>query len=130
MGNKQTLIKKVLTFCEGKVEYSDITQICSSLKNSDKLQQEKEANIIVGTVYLIKSGKFYKIGRSNSTGRRHYELSIQLPQSVEVIHSINTDDPVGIEGYWHNRFREKRKNGEWFELSPNDIRAFKRRKFM
>jgi hypothetical protein len=31
-----------------------------------------------GYVYLAKSGRHYKIGRSNSIGRREYELAIQL----------------------------------------------------
>ncbi len=131
MGNKETLIKKLFAFCESKDEYSDIVHICSSLQLPDKLEGKKNENPpITGAVYLLKSGRHYKIGRSNSIGRRHYELSIQLPEASKVIHSINTDDLIGIEAYWHNRFKSKRKNGEWFELSQEDIRAFKRRKFM
>ena len=130
VGNKQTLIKKVTAYCADKAEYSDIVKICLALQPKDKPKNEKEDVLVIGSVYLIKSGKYYKVGRSNSAGRRHYELSIQLPESADIIHSINTDDPVGIEVYWHNRFKDKRKNGEWFELSQEDIRAFKRRKFM
>ena len=78
----------------------------------------------------MKSGRFYKVGRSNSAGRREYELAIQLPERATKIHEIRTDDPVGIEEYWHKRFESRRKNGEWFELNASDIKAFRRRKFL
>ena len=85
---------------------------------------------MVGYVYLIKSGRHHKVGRTNSVGRRERELEIQLPEKAATVHVIKTDDPVGIEGYWHQRFADRRRNGEWFELSREDVAAFKRRKFM
>ncbi len=84
----------------------------------------------IGFVYLLKVAKYFKIGRSSSFERRSRELAIQLPEKAKTVHIIRTDDPVGIELYWHRRFEPKRKNGEWFELNAQDVKAFKRRKFM
>ena len=78
----------------------------------------------------MKAGVYFKIGRSSSFERRSRELAIQLPERAERVHVIRTDDPIGIELYWHRRFESKRKNGEWFELSSQDVKAFKRRRFM
>jgi hypothetical protein len=83
-----------------------------------------------GSVYMLKLGKHYKIGKSFSVPRRHREITIELPEKPDVVHVITTDDPSGIEAYWHKRFADKRTNGEWFALAREEIGAFRRRKFM
>jgi hypothetical protein len=131
-GNRQQFASRILTFCRGRGGYEDIATICATAltvrdaESEDDGMPEEDS----GFVYLIKSGRFYKIGRSNSVGRREYELAIQLPEKAATVHTIRTDDSVGIEEYWHKRFNRKRKNGEWFALESSDVAAFRRRKFM
>jgi hypothetical protein len=134
LGRKQEFLSKVVEYCGTRPEFGDILALCSayrpprSASTDEPGQTETDQNI--GFVYLIRSGRFYKIGRSNAAGRREREIALQLPEKSSTVHVIRTDDPVGIERYWHGRFDENRKNGEWFELSAADIAAFKRRKFM
>ena len=85
-----------------------------------------EPKVASGFVYLMKSGRHYKIGRTSSVGRRGSELAIKIPVPPKTIHIIETDDPVGVESYWHRRFADKRGEGEWFELTAEDVKGFKR----
>lgn len=131
LGSKSIAAKQIMDYCRTRAGYEDVIKICEPVaidSKKDDVKREDEAEI--GFVYLLKSGRHYKIGRSNSAGRREYELAIQLPDKVVNVHTIRTDDPAGIEAYWHNRFAAKRRGGEWFNLDAADVNAFRRRKFM
>lgn len=137
LGSKADRLSKVAEFCRGREGYEQVLAICESGLADVKASVDSESGDTsvgevpdVGFVYLLKSGRHFKIGRSNATGRREYELRIQLPEKAGIVHEIRTDDPVGIEAYWHRRFEAKRKNGEWFALDAQDVKAFRRRKFM
>lgn len=130
LGKKKERVAALRAYCLGQ-GLEDVAALCEPIAGAPikaRVEQEPGAEKEFGFVYLIKSGRFYKIGRTNALGRRERELAIQLPDRAKVVHSIKTDDPVGIEAYWHKRFQDRRKNGEWFELIPQDVSAFRRRK--
>jgi hypothetical protein len=91
---------------------------------------DADSSLIDGHVYMLKLGKHYKIGRSESVPTRHRQINLELPEKAVLVHKIATDDCVGVEKYWHDRFAARRTNGEWFALTRQDVAAFKRRKFM
>lgn len=127
-GNVDARLEQAVAFCERHSEFADVLALLQD-RTSASLDSRLSSFRVKGFVYLIQSGKSCKIGRSNAAGRRLRELAIQLPQKPDTIHVIETDDPEGIEAYWHRRFADKRQEGEWFRLSPDDIAAFKRRRF-
>lgn len=128
--NKSTLITKVVEFCKANPGYDDVLELFKPAIEVNGSDESKTLSFGIadrfGEVYLFKSGRYYKIGMTRDIARRGSELKVLLPEKMDLIHSIKTDDPSGIEAYWHKRFEAKRMNGEWFDLTPADIRAFKR----
>jgi hypothetical protein len=133
LGTKTEIATKIIAHLSGQEEYADVVTACEQLTKTvtDELPAQSDSGMILnGFVYLMKSGRNYKIGATNDIGRRGREIGIELPDPANTIHVIRTDDPFGIEAYWHKRFAAKLKNGEWFELDRADVSAFRRRKFM
>lgn len=127
LGTKEELACKVMEYCSEKIGYDDVIDLCRIIPGKFCEEENKDCDgVSVGEVYLFKSGRHYKIGKTNDTVRRGNEIRIQLPEKMDLIHSIKTDDPSGVEAYWHRRFAGKRGLGEWFDLSGSDVKCFKR----
>lgn len=126
-GSLNNIPARFAEWVKGKDEYADIAEMLGerpAIQPPEALPSTKE-----GLVYLIRSGPHYKIGRSDELERRVKQIRVALPEVASLVHSIRTDDPAGIEAYWHRRFADRRANGEWFKLSSADVAAFKRRKY-
>lgn len=133
---KHELITRVRDYCETTGGYEDVIKACDAALDvtpKTNKQTRPEPTAVHGFVYMIGcgSGK-YKIGRTNSPLRRHREIRLDIPFATSLVHSIATDDPAGIEAYWHKRFEVKQIPGtqEFFKLDAADVAAFKRRKVM
>jgi hypothetical protein len=138
-GNRSVLFKKLIEFCGKNPQYHDVESILRSQPATMETISENldlETSSQDGYVYLISAQAAYKIGCTRAPYRRAAEIANQSAKGAELLHLISTDDPVGIEKYWHGRFSEKRlagvnkQSGEWFALTFEDVKTFKRRKFM
>jgi hypothetical protein len=131
-GGKAGLLSQAIAYCKRNYipDVLSILDSAAELKTEPEPRESSGDEFPLGYVYLLHSGRHYKIGKTNSIGRREYEIFLQLPERTKTVHVIKTDDPKGIESYWHRRFAARKKNGEWFELKPEDVKAFRRRKFM
>lgn len=138
LGNRPDIIRKLVDYCSTRPKedehsgYDDVLQICKPLleeiavepKKVDPSKPESKPKVRWGYVYLFESVGLYKIGYSYNVIRRGQELSWLLPNKGVLIHAIRTDDPRGIEDYWHSRFAGKRAHAEWFRLSDSDVATF------
>ncbi|MDE0694337.1 MAG: GIY-YIG nuclease family protein [Boseongicola sp.] len=78
-------------------------------------------------VYLAKSANQgrYKIGHAKDAEARIVGQRTTDP-SLDLIHKIETRDPVGVERYWQDLFQEQRLDREWFDLNKGHVDYFRK----
>jgi fermentation-respiration switch protein FrsA (DUF1100 family) len=128
LGSKPQRALRVVSFCESNPGYDAVADMWRQVPQAEIVDDIDSTPGALGYVYLLKHGarREYKIGRTNNPLRREGEIGIDLPEKLQPVHYIETDDPSGVEAYWHTRFAAKRKEGEWFGLTQQDVSAFKR----
>ena len=112
--NWQEMPREFAEWASNKADWSDVALICSRSMAKTTRMAKKGAEL--GTVYLLRSGRYHKIGKSNSVGRREYELGLNTPEPCRLVHVIKTDDPNGIERYWLKRFEGKKRTESGFSF--------------
>jgi hypothetical protein len=129
LGTKTDIARKLAGYCDERQEFQHVSTFYRLELDGDTSDIEPaliEPPSTLGYVYLLKFRSDYKIGASNDPDRRYGEVATQMPEAMIKVHTIKTDDPFGVEKYWHQRFDSRRLKGEWFRLSQADVRAFKK----
>jgi hypothetical protein len=129
-GSKAGLVDRAVVYCIERGTHAQTLAILSEAKTASPVVPDAgglDTPGDYGFVYLAEGHRGeYKIGRTNLVDRRLGELGAKAPVEYRLIHEIKTDDPAGVESYWHRRFANKHMRGEWFKLTAADVRAFKR----
>lgn len=83
---------------------------------------ENSKNKAVGYIYLLSTNVgYYKIGRAMNLEERLTDHRRAYPVEITVEHSIRVSDVFTCELYLLKQFREKRLQGEWFSLTPDEV---------
>lgn len=130
LGKRADLLRRLFMFALDHPQYSAVINIVKPILDKSAVDIEVVSPVVPSTpgqVYLMKSDKHFKIGKTSNLDRRTREIKLVVPGKLDMVHSFETDDPEGIERYWHRRFAHKRVEGEWFLLDASDVAAFKRR---
>ena len=80
-----------------------------------------------GVVYVLKSAYGYKVGRTNNIPARMRAFGVHLPIVYTIPLCAWFDDCVVAEKRYHDMFQAKRINGEWFDLTDDDIHMIRTR---
>lgn len=118
---------KVCPNCGYIFEYASRTPEKKQKVNEENepIWKNKKENVNVdGVVYLLQSDKYFKIGKTTDFSRRKKQIKLQLPFEANEVHSIRNNNIDLLELHWHNRFKNKRKNGVWFKLSSSEVLEF------
>ena len=92
------------------------------LSEEEKIKRlEKKRIIKEGYIYVIKSGKYHKIGRTLNFKHRIKKYITENPNKVKIILCKKVNDYIGVENRLHSELKNKNYNREWFKLENEDI---------
>ena len=105
------------------------------IKMCQSVQGIERANVILewaqsgkqpGFIYLLRSSSgYWKIGLTSAPENRRKTFDVKLPFEIAYEHLIPTNEMKKAETWLHRKFANKRVNGEWFNLSPEDVEWIK-----
>lgn len=72
-------------------------------------------------VYVLKSGKSYKIGISKDVAERLRNLQTGNPIEIALVSAAFLENAPRFESRLHEAFSDYRTRGEWFELPPEKV---------
>lgn len=124
-----TIINKVLLFkirssknLKKFIALINFQEIVTIKNAEDLLRFSADLNVDFGFVYIIKSDFGYKIGMSKSIHDRTRIFNVKLPIQWDFERVYCLKEYKLLEKFLHSKFESKKINGEWFNLSEEDLK--------
>jgi hypothetical protein len=96
--------------------WEKLARIESDPINKEKIKQPKN-----GFIYVVKSGGFYKIGRTKNRKRIKTYIT-ENPNEIEVCLFIESKDCEKTEKILLEKYRPFHYRGEWFAISEGHLK--------
>lgn len=106
---------------EARANISEAKKLATEREEKEKLNKVKRAGGCIGYIYLIKSSYGYKIGKTINLKQRSKLFGVLMPFKFEFIFQKECKDYNNLELKLHEMFAHKNLNGEWFQLSEDDV---------
>ena len=74
-----------------------------------------------GVIYVLRGSSLFKIGKTIELSKRKKRIEKDVSESLELVHTITSNDITRAEVTLHQRFKGVRVWGEWFALNSTDI---------
>ena len=96
-----------------------------SLKNYQNLPRLEAPAGYVYVIQDVSHSKQYKIGRTNHPSRRLNRFDVVLPIETSLIALLESSDAAALEKRLHLRYGKQHTRGEWFNLTPDQLKAIR-----
>ena len=110
-GNKPKLVKYAIAYFADRNEFADVVRICEQYKAAPASADLPVIDGKIGYVYLAKSGRFYKIGRTNSIGRRESAFSFLRRSRLFTLSRQTTRQALKLIGTIDSQKSAKKASG-------------------
>ena len=75
----------------------------------------------IGIIYIIFDGSAFKIGVTQNINKRLKSLQTSCSKKLEIIFSKEVINYTKLELFLHDKYKDKRLSGEWFDLTTEDL---------
>lgn len=115
------IINQLLIFQKQKLTPSEKKRKKRLIEELDMLICESS---VKGYVYFLKEygNQTVKIGKTNNPYDRILKaFGVKFPNRIELLYLLRSNEPLVTERLFHQQFKSKHVDGEWFMLEPEDM---------